>query len=95
MDFRSEVAPLEAVTISAAPQRRFSLPMIIGVILLVAAAAVVAYFAWTLVSAEVALPPPQVAAAPAVGLPARALPPPTDDEIRDLLEGRWSFGQGI
>jgi general secretion pathway protein A len=95
MDLRSDVAPIDAVTIEAAPARRgFSPAMTIAAILLIIAAALVAYFAWTIVSPGVVLPAPSAAARPSIGLPAHALPPPTDDEIRDLLEGRWKFEQG-
>ena len=95
IDFRSEAAPMDAVTIEAAPARSgFSVPMAIAALLLLIALAVAAYFAWTIVSPGVALPAPSAAASPSVGLPARALPPPSDDEIRDLLEGRWKFEQG-
>lgn len=94
-DVRSEPAPMDAVTIEAAPARsRPSVALIIAVTLFLVAAAVAAYFAWTIVSPDVAVPAPRAAATPSIGLPARALPPPSDDEIRDLLEGRWTFGQG-
>jgi general secretion pathway protein A len=94
-DHRADVAPMDAVTIEAEPARsRVSVPLVIAVVLFLVAAAAAAYFAWTIVSPDPVVPAPRAAATPSVGLPARALPPPSDDEIRDLLEGRWTFGQG-
>jgi len=95
-DFPSEMAPLESVTIESdhASTRGLRLPIIIGVILLLASLAAVAYYAWSITSARVDVPAPRQAANPAIGLPATALPVPTDDEIRDLLEGRWGTDLG-
>jgi general secretion pathway protein A len=60
---------------------------------LVASALAAGYYAWTVVSEARTLP--NVARAHlAVGAPATAPPVPTDAQLKDVLEGRWSVNGG-
>jgi general secretion pathway protein A len=75
-----------------APSRRTAVLLGTAAVL-VAGALAVGYYAWTVVSEARRLPevPP---AHLDVGAPATAPPVPSDDQIKDLLEGRWSADRG-
>jgi general secretion pathway protein A len=64
--------------------------IVVGVILLAGVLALAAYYAWSAVGAPQETPKAPVARV-AIGAPAVPMPIPTDAELKDLMEGRWTI----
>jgi hypothetical protein len=94
-DFTALEPPLEpAVENEATPRWSRPATVLLGTsAVLVASALAGGYYAWTVVSASPRLPD-VVPVHLAVGAPAVAPPVPSDADLKDLLEGRWSVDGG-
>ncbi len=80
--------PLEADE-QAARKGMSRVILVVGGILLVAALAL-AYYAWSVAGSQQDTPKTPSAKL-AIGAPALPMPIPSDDDLKDLMEGRWSI----